>query len=392
VVPGHPIAGYYPPQAPGAPTHDQPQPSRKRWSGAAVVAAAVIGSLVGGAIVAIALVWALGLSNPSTATTGSTTTLTSNGQQSTTGSVTIVPNDEVDTAEAVAEKDTPSVVNVTIKATTFNPFTGQTALTTEANGSGIIIRPEGYILTNNHVVSGADQIVVTVGVDNVVAKVIGTDPTTDLAVIKVDKTGLPAIEIGESQNLKVGQFVVAIGSPFGLQHSVTSGIISALGRTGQASETDAAINPGNSGGALVDETGKLIGVNTLIQSTSGSSAGIGFAIPVDLAINIADQLISTGKATHPIMGVSTETIDSNVATEFSLPVKYGVLVRAVQASSPAEKAGIKNGDIIVKFGNNLRDPAAQGRRRRPGHDRPKRQTADSTRDARLRLEAPEGRG
>ena len=362
----HPIAGYAPQtepvpvREPGAPT-----PAR-RWSSAAVFTAAVIGSLLGGIIVAVALMWTLGLNNvTSTTTTGSKTsptTSSSSGQQSTAASITIQPNGTIDAAEAVAQKDTPSVVNVTIKAQSVNPFTGQSSIQTAGNGSGIIIRPDGYILTNNHVVEGADQIVVTIGVANVTAKVVGTDAITDLAVIKVDKTGLPAIEIGESKTLKVGQFVVAIGSPFGLQHTVTSGIISALGRTGQASETgtnittytnliqtDAAINPGNSGGALVDETGKLIGVNTLIQSTSGSSAGIGFAIPVDLAMNIAEQLISTGTATHPVLGISTETIDANIAQQFNLPVESGVLVRAVQPNSPAEKAGIKAGDIIIKI-------------------------------------------
>ncbi len=359
----HPVAGYAPQseppmvQEPGAPS------PTKRWSSAAVVTAAVIGSLLGGIIVAGGLVLALGINNYTSTTSSktATTSSSSSGQQSTAASITIQPNGTIDAAEAVAEKDIPSVVNVTIKASAVNPFTGQRSLQ-EGNGSGIIIRSDGYILTNNHVVEGADQLVVTIGVDDVSARVVGTDAITDLAVIKVDKTDLPAIEIGESRSLRVGQFVVAIGSPFGLQHTVTSGIISALGRTGQASETgtnittytnliqtDAAINPGNSGGALVDETGKLIGVNTLIQSTSGSSAGIGFAIPVDLAMNIADQLISTGTATHPILGISTETIDANIATQFNLPVESGILVRAVQPNSPAEKAGIQAGDIIVKI-------------------------------------------
>jgi len=182
-------------------------------------------------------------------------------------------------------------------------------------------------------------------------------------VLKIDKTGLPAIDLGSSEDLKVGQFVVAIGSPFGLEKTVTAGIISALGRSNFSSsssgtsittytnliQTDAAINPGNSGGALVDETGKLIGINTLIESTSGSSAGVGFAIPVDFAIDIAKQLIDTGRAIHPYLGVSTESIDENVAAQFNLPVKSGVLVRFVQAGSPADKAGVKAGDIIIRI-------------------------------------------
>ena len=343
---------------------DEPceEPARiKRWSSAAVVTAAVIGSLVGGIIVAAGLVYALGLVGGVTPLVSLPTAQTASTRGSSAGStVTIQPSGAPTTAEAVAEKVTPSVVNVTIKATTQN-FFGQSAVET-GNGSGVIIRSDGYILTNNHVVENADEIVVTIGVDDVNATVVGTDPTTDLAVLKIDRTGLPAIEIGSSEHLKVGQFVAAIGSPFGLEKTVTTGIISALGRTNTASgngidittytnliQTDAAINPGNSGGALVDEQGKLIGINTLIESTSGSSAGIGFAIPIDIANNIANQLITTGKATHAYLGIATESIDENIAAQFNLPVKSGVLVRFVQAGSPAETGGIEAGDIITKI-------------------------------------------
>ena len=348
---------------------DEPceEPTRvRRWSSVAVVTAAVIGSLVGGIIVAAGLAYALGLVGGATPIVKipESSTASNRNAGSSTGTISIQPRNGADTAELVAKKATPSVVNVAIKGSTYNPFTGQTGMRDLGNGSGIIIRPDGYILTNNHVVEGAEQIFVTIGVEDVRATVVGTDPTTDLAVLKVARTDLPAIEVGSSKDLQVGQFVAAVGSPFGLEKTVTTGIVSALGRSSSASvnnvdittytnliQTDAAINPGNSGGALVDEQGKLIGVNTLIESTSGSSAGIGFAIPVDLATNIADQLIKTGKATHAYIGISTQAIDEAVAAQFNLPVRSGVLVRFVQPGSPAEKAGIQSGDIITKIDN-----------------------------------------
>jgi putative serine protease PepD len=239
----------------------------------------------------------------------------------------------------------------------------------EGLGSGVIISPDGYILTNNHVVENSDRVLVRVGVTDKPAKVVGVDTSTDIAVLKIDGTGYPAIDIGTSKDLKVGQWVMAVGSPFGLERTVTSGIVSALQRSEQVQasatdlttytnlvQTDAAINPGNSGGALVDETGKLVGLNTLIQSPSGGvgaaqSAGIGFAIPVDFAVSIANQIIATGKASHPYMGVSTQTIDETVASQFGLPVQSGALVAFVQPKGPCDVAGITRGDIIVKIGD-----------------------------------------
>ncbi|MDP2232600.1 MAG: trypsin-like peptidase domain-containing protein, partial [Actinomycetota bacterium] len=183
----------------------------------------------------------------------------------------------------------------------------------------------------------------------------------DLAVLKVPGVDYPKIEVGSSAELKVGQFVVAVGSPFGLEKTVTSGIISALQRSNVAEsnlgttaytnliQTDAAINPGNSGGALVDGQGRLIGINTLIQSTSGASAGIGFAIPVDYAIDVAEQIIATGSAVHPYMGVSTATIDEVTAQRFDMRVTKGALVQFVEPNSPAAAGGLERGDIIVKI-------------------------------------------
>jgi S1-C subfamily serine protease len=346
------------------------EPARaKRWSGAAVVTSAGLGAVVGGVLVAAAIVWAFGLTPLSGRVTGdSGTTLVASPSPAKFSITTNGTN--ADVAEAVAKKTVPSVVNVTIEQASVDPFSGTKSYQDVGNGSGVIIRPDGYILTNNHVVSGADRILVSVGVENKVARVVGTDPTTDIAVIKIDATGLPAIDVGSSKDLQVGQWVMAVGSPFGLEKTVTSGIVSALQRSEQAEsqtsndittytnliQTDAAINPGNSGGALVDEHGKLVGLNSLIQSPSGQvgvaqSAGIGFAIPVDFAMDIAKQLIQTGHATHPYLGVSTQTVDESVAAQFGLNVKSGALVRFVSPSSPADKGGIKSGDIITKIGD-----------------------------------------
>jgi putative serine protease PepD len=335
----------------------------KRWSSAAVVVSASVGAVVGGLLVAAALVWAFGL-----LPVGRGTAVAPLAQTPTsTGPITISASSQpVDVAQAVAKKVVPSVVNITIQQAGIDPFNGTQGYQDVGNGSGVIIRPDGYILTNNHVVDGADRLMVSVGVNNKVARVVGVDKTTDLAVIKIDGTGYPAIDIGSSKALQVGQWVMAVGSPFGLEKTVTSGIVSALQRSEQAQgqtandittytnliQTDAAINPGNSGGALVDEQGRLVGLNSLIQSAGAAqSAGIGFAIPVDFAMSIANQLISTGHATHPYLGVSTQTVDESVAAQYSLNVKSGALVRLVSPGSPADKAGLKAGDIIVKIGD-----------------------------------------
>ncbi len=269
-------------------------------------------------------------------------------------------------AEAVALKAMPSVVSIAIEQTSRNPFSGRSTTQVVGNGSGVIIRENGYILTNDHVVAGADGITVTIGVESVPATIVGRDPSSDLAVVKVDRTGLPAMEIGSSADLRVGQPVVAIGSPFGLDQSVTTGIVSALGRTSfmesaeaqltaytSLIQTDAAINPGNSGGALTDAEGRLIGINTLIQTGSdyvAQSAGVGFAIPVDYAITIAEDLIETGRAEHPYLGISSMTINSQVAEWYELPVEAGALIDVVSPSSPAAAAGIEAGDIVTSIG------------------------------------------
>lgn len=242
---------------------------------------------------------------------------------------------------------------------------GSNSLTESSLGSGIIISSDGYILTNYHVVEGADQLKVTAQGGEYQAKVVGTDPTSDLAVVKIDAQNLTAIEIGSSSDLTVGEWVMAAGSPFGLKQSVSTGIVSATSRstTQQISQdgttaaytnmiqTDAAINPGNSGGALVDSDGKLIGVNTLIASSSGTSSGVGFAIPVDYAMNIAQQIIDGKTPSHAALGVSCTTINSQMAQYYHLPTDHGAYISSVISGSAADKAGLKQGDIITKVGD-----------------------------------------
>jgi serine protease Do len=229
----------------------------------------------------------------------------------------------------------------------------------ESLGSGVIISPDGYILTANHVVEGADEIEVNVAGSkkNYTAKVIGTDPPTDVAVLKIEATGLPAITLADSDLLEVGDVVLAIGNPFGIGQTVTMGIVSALGRSGLPGfnqyqdfiQTDAAINPGNSGGALVDAEGRLVGINTAIISRSGGNQGVGFAVPIDMARRVVERLISGGKVTRGYLGVWPEDITPGLAQNFNLSSQNGALVGDVRPNTPAEKVGIKTGDVIIAF-------------------------------------------
>jgi serine protease Do len=225
-------------------------------------------------------------------------------------------------------------------------------------GSGVIISPDGYILTANHVVSGADEIKVAVAgnKNEYTAKVIGTDPQTDVAVLKIDANSLPAITLADSDQLEVGDMVMAIGNPFGLGQTVTMGIVSALGRNGLGFngyenfiQTDAAINPGNSGGALVDAEGRLVGINTAIYSRSGGNQGVGFAVPINMARHVVERLISGGKVTRGYLGISPQDLTAGLAEQFDLPSQNGALVGDVMSGTPADKSGIKPGDIIVAF-------------------------------------------
>ena len=223
-------------------------------------------------------------------------------------------------------------------------------------GSGVIVSPNGYILTNNHVIDGANEVTVTTSNKRAYqARVIGTDPRTDIAVLKINATDLPAITIGDSSKMQVGDQVLAIGDPFGVGETVTSGIVSATGRANLGIEdyedfiqTDAPINPGNSGGALVNDRGELIGINTAMLSRgSGGSQGVGFAIPVNLARNVMAQLVTNGKVTRAYLGVSIQEVTPQLAQAFGASELSGALVGDVRPGSPAEVAGLQKGDIIV---------------------------------------------
>jgi serine protease Do len=228
----------------------------------------------------------------------------------------------------------------------------------QSAGSGVIFDPNGFIVTNNHVVEGATQITVTLSDRREFsAKVVGTDPKTDLAVVKIEAKDLPALKWAEYEKLQVGDIVLAVGSPFGLSSTVTLGIISALGRgnVGIADyedfiQTDAAINPGNSGGALVNMSGELIGINTAIFSRTGGSEGIGFAIPSSIALDIVDSLQKTGKVVRGWMGVAIQEITPALAKSFKLPEqRKGVLISDVNENGPSHAAGIRRGDVVIAF-------------------------------------------
>jgi serine protease DegQ len=269
-----------------------------------------------------------------------------------------------------AQKAIPSVVNISatrqvkrrnplFEDPSFQRFFGERfGLPPETQlslGSGVIVSREGYILTNDHVVEGVSDIRVTLGDGRTVeGKIVGTDPDTDLAVVRVSASGLTPITFGQSDQMKVGDVVLAIGDPFSVGQTVTMGIVSAVGRElgsanpfGSFIQTDAAINPGNSGGALVDVNGNLIGINTLIFSRSGGYQGIGFAIPVSLAKNVLEQIIETGSVTRGWFGVDVADISPDLAESLGLKGTKGAIVGAIERGSPAEKAGLKLGDIIV---------------------------------------------
>jgi S1-C subfamily serine protease len=259
---------------------------------------------------------------------------------------------EESTVIRVVQQTRPAVVNISVRANVATPFG---LFPQEGQGSGVIVRPDGLILTNNHVVQGAQEITVTLLSGRTLrGRVLGADRFADLAVVKVESPQpLPALEMGSSSGLQVGQLAIAIGNPFGLGSTVTVGVVSALNRSIQADrdfvienliQTDAAINPGNSGGALLDSSGRLIGVNTAIIR---DAQGIGFAIPIDHAKAIMEQLVARGRVVRPALGVEIRgEIDANTARAYRLPVDHGVVV-VPQQGSPAERAGIKAQDIIV---------------------------------------------
>jgi serine protease Do len=221
-------------------------------------------------------------------------------------------------------------------------------------GSGFILNADGYVMTNAHVVDGADEVIVTLtDKREFKARIIGADKRSDVALVKIEASGLPTVRIGDVSRLKVGEWVMAIGSPFGLENTVTAGIVSAKARdTGELLpliQTDVAINPGNSGGPLLNLRGEVVGINSQIYSRTGGFMGISFAIPIDEASRVADQLRSAGRVIRGRIGVSIDTVTKEVADAIGLGKPMGALVRSVEAGGPAEKAGVEAGDIITRF-------------------------------------------
>jgi len=271
----------------------------------------------------------------------------------------------------LVEQATPAVVNIRVSQTVTQrspfgdeafrrffgiPDSGGRPQEVASAGSGVIVDADrGYILTNHHVVADADEIQVSlVGGEILDAEVVGSDEATDIALIKVEADDLVEMPIGDSEVVRVGDFVLAIGNPFGLEHTVTSGIVSALGRTGISRtgyedfiQTDASINPGNSGGALVNMRGELVGINSAIISRSGGNVGIGFAVPTKIASSIMNQILDYGEVRRGLLGVSIQTIDSEVAKALEIDIESGALISLIEPGSAAEEAGLRVDDIIV---------------------------------------------
>lgn len=300
----------------------------------------------------------------------------------------MVKGEPVTSLAPLVEEVSPAVVNIRVSQTVtrrnsfgddaFRRFFGipdnggRQSQEVASAGSGVIVDAKrGYILTNHHVVGDADTIQISLRDGSVRdAEVVGSDPATDIAVIKVDAEGLTEMPIGDSTDARVGDFVLAIGNPFGLSHTVTSGIISALGRTGISRDgyedfiqTDASINPGNSGGALVNMNGELIGINSAIISRSGGNVGIGFAVPTEIASSIMNQILEFGEIRRGLLGVNIQTIDAQAAEALGNDIENGALITGIQSDSAAERAGLEVGDIIVEVNDKKVDSAAELRNR-----------------------------
>ena len=289
---------------------------------------------------------------------------------------------------AVSEAVKPSIVNISTTTTVsmkqspfgdlfndpffrrffgdrFDPHGRQKHYKTSALGSGVIVSQDGYILTNNHVVKDVDEIkVILQDKREFTGKIVGTDPQTDLAIVKIKASGLPSIKMGDSNQLRVGEIIIAVGNPFGLGNTITMGIVSAVGRShvGIADyedfiQTDAAINPGNSGGALVNIHGELVGINTAIFSTSGGNVGIGFAIPSSMAQSVMESIIKHGKVVRGWLGVSIQDLTPELSKHFEIKQAKGTLIADVVKDSPAEKAGLKRGDLIIALNGEAVDDA-----------------------------------
>ena len=340
-----------PPQGPRPQASQSQRPKRpkKPHPGLRSLLFGLLGGVIGAVAVVAVLVVGGFVAMPSSATSGKTGSAgtTSSGQ-----TVTVNSGDSTDTtlANAVAQKALPSVVSINV-----------TTSDGEGVGSGVVLDTDGNILTNYHVIEGAQSISVSTGDASYDATVVGSDESSDLAVIKIDASdaALTPIEVGDSSTLQVGDWVMSLGSPFGLEQSVSTGIVSSLYRSTMLQntsgntiytnliQTDATINPGNSGGALVDDEGKLVGINSLIESYSGSSSGVGFAIPGNYAVEVAQKLIAGQTVTHAYIGGSFQTVTVNNARSNSLSVNQGAYVAELADDGPAAQAGIQKGDVIT---------------------------------------------
>lgn len=340
-----------PPQGPRpqASQSQQPKCPKKPHPGLRSLLFGLLGGVIGAVAVVAVLVVGGFVAMPSSATSGKTG---STGTTSSSQTVTVNSGDSTDTtlANAVAQKALPSVVSINV-----------TTSDGEGVGSGVVLDTDGNIVTNYHVIEGAQSISVSTGDASYDATVVGSDESSDLAVIKIDAgdAALTPIEVGDSSTLQVGDWVMSLGSPFGLEQSVSTGIVSSLYRSTMLQntsgntiytnliQTDATINPGNSGGALVDDEGKLVGINSLIESYSGSSSGVGFAIPGNYAVEVAQKLIAGQTVTHAYIGGSFQTVTANNARSNSLSVNQGAYVAELADDGPAAQAGIQKGDVIT---------------------------------------------
>ena len=319
-----------------------------------------LAGMVVGAVLVVALIMTGALNVNRDAGTATATSESSGGSQT-------IKIDAEDTtlAEAVSAKALPSVVSITAwsSGSSENVMQGDDSEASGSIGSGVVLDTDGNILTNNHVVEGATDITVSLNGESYEAELVGADTSSDLAVIKlkdVDAKSLTPIEVGDSDDLSVGEWVMAIGSPFGNEQSVSTGIVSSLYRStalpttsgtyiyANMIQTDAAINPGNSGGALVNDNGELVGINSIIESYSGSSSGVGFAIPSNYAVKIAKQIIGGKTPEHAYLGVRLGTVTASNARQNDLSVNEGAYVGEVIAGSPADEAGVEKGDVVTK--------------------------------------------
>jgi serine protease Do len=327
------------------------QPARPTNAGRGLLVwGLIIGLLVGSVLGGILGNYVV-MSNPGTFPWARTVSLTTSGNQNTGTTIVTTEEQAIENAVKIAS---PTVVQINITSVSQNPFFSSG--TQEGLGSGFIITSDGYVLTNNHVVENATTITVMLKDGREFkGQVVGTDATSDVAVVKISGTNLPTLQLGDSSSLTVGQKVIAIGNPYGLSQTVTTGVISALERNVQASatenlvgvvQTDAAINPGNSGGPLIDLSGRVVGINTMIYQ---NAQGLGFSVSVNTARKVYEAIIKSGKVTWPALGIQGATVTANIAQQYNLKITQGVYVVQVTSGSGAEAAGLKKGDVITQI-------------------------------------------